>query len=47
LERALQQSQKVVNLEDALNSKNDEINDFKRKNIITEKQISLKEAELK
>lgn len=47
LERALIASQKVPHLEDELNSKADELNDFKRKAILTEKQISIQEAEIK
>jgi hypothetical protein len=37
-------SQKVPQLEDQLSSKADELNDFKRKAILTEKQINVQES---
>lgn len=40
-------SQKVPHLEDEVNAKADELNDFKRKFILTEKQISIQEAEIR
>jgi hypothetical protein len=47
LERALIVSQKVPHLEDQLSSKNEELSDFKRKALLTEKQIGVQEAEMR
>lgn len=40
-------SHKVAQIEDELNAKNDELSDYKRKAILTEKQINVQEAEIK
>ena len=40
-------SQKVPQLEDEISQQNDELSDYKRKAILTEKQISVHDAEMR